>query len=301
MHQKASSSDSNYNKDDDDFMQSLQSRIQQVHEREAVLPLVVLDSMLPRQRLELTVNNPALIELIRQRLADETPYFGMMGMARSASGQFVHLKNGVQVDIVGKPVVIKNNPAAESSQSSLLSSTSSSNDNKSSLGLKIVLKAGRRFRITSPSSVQDAKRRGGRDGLWTEARVEFLDHDDDESFNVDPNGDRFGLARAISKSRELEPLVTTWIDLVRQQNRERQPDQLDMIIRDLGPMPDVDRPSDRAFWVGALINPIPALGVALEIRPSLLCACTPEERVDIALQGIRGSIEHMMQRNPKIE
>jgi hypothetical protein len=250
--------------------------------------------MLPRQRLELTVNNPALIELIRQRLAEETPYFGMMGMARLASGQFVHLKNGVQVDIVGKPAVIQNHPTAGSSSSL---TTSSSNNNESTVGLQIVLKAGRRFRIATPSSVQSAK---SSSGLWTEARVEFLENDDDESLNVDPNGDRFGLARAIAKSRDLEPLVTTWIDLVRHQNRERQPDHLDSILRDLGPMPDVDRPSDRAFWVGALINPIPALGVAMEIRPSLLCACTPEERVDIALREIRRSIEHM-QRKPKIE
>lgn len=39
------------------------------------------------------------------------------------------------------------------------------------------------------------------------------------------------------------------------------------VLRDLGDMPGTDSPRERAMWVGALINPIPALGVSLEIRP----------------------------------
>ena len=37
--------------------------------------------------------------------------------------------------------------------------------------------------------------------------------------------------------------------------------------------PDPSRhPSDVALWTAALINPLPSLGVALEIRPAVLCA-----------------------------
>ena len=44
------------------------------------------------------------------------------------------------------------------------------------------------------------------------------------------------------------------------------------ILRDLGPLPSEKSPGERALWVAALINPLPALGVALECRPFLLSA-----------------------------
>ena len=37
----------------------------------------------------------------------------------------------------------------------------------------------------------------------------------------------------------------------------------------LGPMPPADEANERALWVAALINPLPALGVALEVRGSV--------------------------------
>ena len=51
---------------------------------------------------------------------------------------------------------------------------------------------------------------------------------------------------------------------------------------------------ERSLWVGALINPLPGLGVAMEVRPLLLAAGdSPAEMVQIATEGIRGSIAHM--------
>ena len=41
------------------------------------------------------------------------------------------------------------------------------------------------------------------------------------------------------------------------------------------------------------VNPLPALGVALEIRPLLLRATTAKERVDAAVAGIASSIAHL--------
>ena len=245
--------------DDLDFMASLKCRVEQVSDRETKLPLVVLDSMLPRQVLKIRVDNPVFLQLVRTRLAQEEPFFGMTGLARLSTGQQVHLKTGVRVDIVGKPVVDADN------------------------GLKIELRANRLFRIVG--EVDNAA-----EGGWTEARVEFLDSEDDES-KIDFEKDRLGLARAMAKARRLPGLVSEWIDLARR--RERFPGQVDRLLRDLGAMPPVEEPSDRALWVGALINPIPALGVALEIRPSLLTARTPEQRVDAALAGIERSVQHM--------
>ena len=95
---------------------------------------------------------------------------------------------------------------------------------------------------------------------------------------------------------------------------ERQPDHLGLVRKHLGPMPPPERPTDLSLWVGAYVNPLPALGVALEIRPLLLRATTArqlcgnhsarrrgevlistqaKERVDAAVAGIASSIAHL--------
>jgi hypothetical protein len=39
-------------------------------------------------------------------------------------------------------------------------------------------------------------------------------------------------------------------------------------------MPDgVARPDELAFWLAALINPLPVLGVSPEVRPAVLQVC----------------------------
>jgi hypothetical protein len=86
-------------------------------------------------------------------------------------------------------------------------------------------------------------------------------------------------------------LVDRWVELARE--NERQVGQIDKLLDDLGSIPPPERPSERSFWIGALINPLPAMGVALEIRPALLSARTAEERVEISLDGIFRSIKHM--------
>jgi Lon protease-like protein len=251
----------------DDFMASLLTRVRQVNDRKTKLPLVVLDSMLPRQVLKISVSNPLFMDLVRTRIEQETPWFGMLGLARVATGESVLMKSGVQVDIVGKPVVVDG-------------------------GLRLELRGGRRFRIVGEVETSSAG--------WTEGRVEFQsDSDGTSPASLNGNGeiptqsDAFTeLAKARSKAQPMESLVKQWIQLAR--TKERHPGQIDQLLVDLGSMPDAhDGPTNVAFWVGALINPIPAMGVALEIRPALLTATTAEERIDIALTGIQRSIRQM--------
>lgn len=114
--------------------------------------------------------------------------------------------------------------------------------------------------------------------------------------------------------------IDRWIQLVRSTGRERSPGQLDGILRDIGGLPQdgpsqsgpsqsgpppqggppqCSPPSDPlalAIFVAALINPLPALGVAPEIRGSVLEDLNTSD-VPMAIRrvhwGLTASIENM--------
>jgi len=96
----------------------------------------------------------------------------------------------------------------------------------------------------------------------------------------------------IEASANLEGLVAKWLHLVRG-GHERQPGQIDMILDHMGPMPAAADVSDRALWVVGLINPLPGLGVAWEIRPPALEARSAKDRLKVATDGIIASIGHL--------
>jgi len=133
--------------------------------------------------------------------------------------------------------------------------------------------------------------------------------------------DVLSAARSPSRSvelaaRELGPLVATWLELARGggstlwgKPRERaqsmwggvDPDvdkaalaaAVDRMLSDLGELPGPDRPSERALWVAALINPSGADRQAwpvLDIRSAILRAKTPVERLSVAKTGLIDSI-----------
>lgn len=250
-------------------MASLQRRMEEVSQKDNTLPLVVLDSMLPRQVLNITVQNGLLMELVRTRLQAETPSLGMVGNAKLADGRGVTLNSGVEVEMIGKPIVTE--------------------DGK----LKLSLRGARRFRVIE-DTIETT------DEGWTEATIKYLNSTVDDTAEASSE-DPMSIARAMQMAREFtdpnfslaeaKSLVDRWLDLARK--RERKPGQIDQLLVDLGPMPEWKMPTECAMWVGALINPIPALGVALEIRPKLLIAKTAEARTQIALDGIWNSILRM--------
>jgi hypothetical protein len=223
--------------------------------------------MLPRQILRIQVRNALFLELVRDRLQKENPLIGMLGMARLQNGQQVHLSHGVEVEVLEEELEVLDDKGG---------------------GLNLSLRATRRFRIQG--EVDNAK-----EG-WTEARVEFLDSSAQEEAEAD-----HVRSRAIMRSKELTSpnmntpnnlsLVDRWIELAKE--NERTSGQIEKLLDDLGDIPPPEQPSERAFWVGALVNPLPAMGVALEIRPALLTAKTSEERIEVALDGILRSIKHM--------
>lgn len=259
---------SNNDDSDDSFMSSLMNRIQEVQDKESKLPLIILDAMLPRQTLRLQIKNKLLQQLIEHRLQmNENPSLGMLGKAILQSGEVINLSKGVEVHIK----VAQDN--------------------------FVEFKAGRRFRLEG--EIENTE-----EG-WTEGRVTFLSSQEEEEYEIQQNlGSQDPVrsyANAISKVKELTSpnmslpnnisLIERWIELAKE--NERQPGQIEKLLEDLGELPDEDEPSEIAFWIGSMINPLPAMGVAMEIRPSLLMSESAEERIKIAHDGLVRSIKHM--------
>mmetsp|Transcript_2568 Transcript_2568/g.4380 ORF Transcript_2568/g.4380 Transcript_2568/m.4380 type:complete len:266 (+) Transcript_2568:44-841(+) len=215
---------------DDDF-KTLQSRINELRER-PILPLLVIDSMLPGQRL--TFQSPA--EELRD-LADEE--VGVIGVVRSRSGSF----------------------RARHGTSATLKAVSSN---------QWELKGLRHFKVLGP-----AEEEGG----ITRAKVEWVN---DEASEED-----------IKLAETLVPLVDEWTATLVEMGKEKYDGQLTEILEDIGNMPEPKEAGQLAIWVAALVNPLPALGVAYEIRPAVLAASTIRDRLEVAIEGIRGSIDHI--------
>jgi hypothetical protein len=117
---------------------------------------------------------------------------------------------------------------------------------------------------------------------------------DDAADASGKTADNSSLTREIkTRAENLGGLVSEWKRLVIDGGHERRTGQLDLIGTHLGPMPPVDEPARRAVWVAGLINPIPALGVAYEIRPALLMARDTLGMLKVATDGIEGSIERL--------
>ncbi|CAE7247258.1 unnamed protein product, partial [Symbiodinium microadriaticum] len=217
---------------DDDF-KVLQSRINELRER-PILPMLVIDSMLPGQRLVFNSPNKEL-----QVLVEEEQDIGVIGMVRSRFGTSP-ARHGVSATL--KQVNFN----------------------------QWELKALRHFKVLGPAE---------HDGDITRAKVEWVN---DETSEED-----------VKLAETLVPLVDEWTATLMEMGKERYDGQLADILKDLGDMPEAKAPGQLAIWVAALVNPIPALGVAYEIRPAVLSASSVRERLEVAIEGIRGSIDHI--------
>lgn len=150
------------------------------------------------------------------------------------------------------------------------------------------------------STIRDPKQ-------WSATPIEV--HSIDESKNlasIDP--------ASLDKAESLVPLMDEWVNLASNPDtygnvnvtasirvQRNQPvlsvdpgALLKRAIAELGERPDPrTNPTHFCFWGGALINPLPALGVSLEIRGNLLEVRTLEERLTILEAGLVRSIQNL--------
>ena len=108
-------------------------------------------------------------------------------------------------------------------------------------------------------------------------------------------GNEEGVGRLERLGATLEELSSEWMELMR---TERPPatEQLEKVVSELGREPPAE-PNARALWVAALINARPDLGVAMEIRPAVLTARSTSRRMSMAEDGLRESIARL-QKGP---
>lgn len=205
------------------------------------LPLLVLDAMLPRQRMTFGTAHDAVTTQL-QRMADEGE-IGVVGVDRSSGP----LQHGVTAALARLE------------------------------GNRWELLARQHMRVVSSLEAQTPRE--------AVAMVEVELVQDGAPSDAD-----------VQAARALKPLVQEWVALVQRHRRERFSGQLPGILADLGPMPPPEEPGRLAFWVAGLVNPLPALGLANEIRPAALAAPTIVERLRVAKEGIEGSIGHVSGR-----
>ena len=253
---------------------ALSRRIANQQSQVSTVQCLLLDTMVPRQRIEVSFGPPVseLLEIIRNTGGT----LGVLGMDHR-DGHV--LRCGVEARIESASSYRAGNGFFSSHALSPFDAPNA----RGYQALDTALVGGRRFEL-----VNDA---GSSKDAWPpdkpifQARVRWLDEET-------------GTAAAILKGQALPPLVREWTQLVRSGQRERTAGQLDALLSDLGPIPAVEETDDLAFWTAALINPLPALGVSLEVRSAVLEASSALQRVEIVHRALTDSIERLRSMPP---
>ena len=155
--------------------------------------------MLPRQVMRIRIDNPEIVKLVKRQLRNDTPTFGVRGTITtiiqnsatskndtpksSRAKREVSLTNGVEVEIITKPVFIEED------------------------AVLVALKAKRRFQVLKEVDNEEQRE-------WVNANVEYLDSETQEEDELMSNteDDPMCLDRAILKAIQLSDLVKEWLD-----------------------------------------------------------------------------------------
>ncbi|KAL1514904.1 hypothetical protein AB1Y20_003984 [Prymnesium parvum] len=245
----------------------LSHRLAALKHDEADVKCLLLDAMVPRQRLQIQFG-PPVSDVLRE-------------LRRTGDGLAVLGVNHRSGEVLRRGVEARVEAMSPYRASAGYFSSHSLTPLRSFTALDTTLVAGRRLEIVEHGAASWPP-----DELVFPARVRWLPSDE------------MAPPSAILLAQSLPPLVDEWLQLVRTTKRERAAGQMSGVLNDLGPISEMETPDDLAFWVAALVNPLPALGVAVEVRAAMLEAADPLYRVQIAQRVLTDSIERMRQRPP---
>lgn len=191
---------------DDAWRASLNSRMEQVRGGVADVKVVVMESMIPGQRMLVTAP-PQLVSLFTSNPdGSAIVMLGRQGHNVATYGVEVRLEK-----MVMKPVVPGIHPEGTAD---------------------ITLVAVRMCELIELFEAAVPGQWLGRPGRARWLPLESLDG---QNGTID--------AELISRSQELETRVGEWIDLVRSTRKEQRNGQLASVLEDLGPIPDAQHPS----------------------------------------------------------
>lgn len=139
------------------------------------------------------------------------------------------------------------------------------------------VKGDRRFEVQGEPWLDDT------DNFYM-ADVEFVDTREEVSLDDEQK------KHANRMHLDIPKLVSQWMDCVYESGKTDR-DGMARRLKDIGEMPTNLR--DRAFWTAALLNPLPTLGVCLEIRPAMLACKNDYDRINLAWAGLHSSIDHL--------
>ena len=225
------------------------------------LPLFVLDAMVPGQCMHLHVFEPRYLLLVRRALAHPSRQFGMV--APPSGPRHVLQPRSAWGPCASHGVIVVVEMVSELDGDRLL----------------LEVRATRRFRVLRPY-VHD-------DGYCCAERVEWV-------ADTPVRSEEERLASLVL-GRELRALVEQWVTEVERRGKERQLGQLRRILDRLGAAPPPSQPEALGLWAAAVLNPLPVLGLAPEVRPSCLSCVESNQRLKILLAALEVSLQHVTQ------
>jgi len=250
--------------------------------RNITIPIMIMDSMLPRQRIEFGSNDKrfhVLVEHIEKQREkrqenknkneedsndndmddDDIIELGMIGL-NPQTGKPLRVGVSVKLHQIHKTVGKKSN------------------------WVTLRMQGHRCFQVQGQPWMDDSK-------SFHMANVRLNEYDDDSM----GGGAKLEESLRIKTQEmygEIPELVKQWLDCLYASGRAH-PNLMKRYFEDLGTEIPTDSMRDRAIWTAALINPIPALGVCSEIRPAMLACTNDYERICLAWEALHSSIKHL--------
>lgn len=244
-------------------------RLSQLRQRQMTgLPIMILDAMLPGQQLECSLRDKRFRMLAKRVLQDEaklpaSPSLGMIGFDPATGNP---LNVGVTVKILKLEIDESNNICT--------------------LGVE----ADSMFEVQNEPQLDETESYYTVDVELVEGRTERTLTDDEQK-------------EAQRLHEEIPDLVQEWLEALYKSGRATPESMVPRYPRcsnnDNGTtVPHEDDIGARAVWTAALVNPLPSLGVCLEIRPSMLVCQNDLERVRLAHVSLKASIDHISGKQP---
>ena len=251
-------------------------RFSAIRDRHLTIPILLLDSMLPGQRLQVGSDDDRFQALAKHLLLTNTT-MAMIGFNPTTKKP---VNVGVTVSLEGAQQRNNNN---NNNNSTMVDGTVSSID--SATTTSITLRAQERIVVHGEPWLDDT-------GSYHMAHVEVMNDDNEPPLDEEWNH------LTEKMYHELPALVEKWFDCLYDSPKSiATPATMKPRLDDIGhDMPEGYRA--RAFWVGALLNPVPPLGVCFEVRPALLGCTNDYDRVNLAYVALHHSIDHLSGKGP---